>query len=165
MQAVRCQGNHVIGFAIDEPKPALVVYAILGGPAFVSRLLPVYSLNNEMLFDQINMLIRIIHDSLGFVFLVMTDNLSANEACYDKFHKTFGSLNVFSVNHSVENDIFAFLFLLFDPIHLFKNVKSNWLTEKMEKLIFEDFESNESMVAEWKDIVNIYKSEKDIINK
>ena len=111
------------------------------------------------------MLIRIIHESLGFVFFVMTDNLSANVACFDKFHKEFGSLNEFSVNHPIENDIFASLFLLFDPIHLFKNIKNNWLTEKMKKLNFEDFESKESLVAEWRDIINIYKSEKDSINK
>ena len=95
----------------------------------------------------------------------MTDKLGANEACFDKFHKTFGSLHEFSVNHPIENDIFAFLFFLFDPIHLFKNITNNWLTEKMKKLIFEEFESNESMVAGWKDIVNVYKSEKDSINK
>ena len=35
----------------------------------------------------------------------------------------------------------------------------------MRKLIYEDFESNESMVAEWRDIENIYKSEKANINK
>ena len=105
--AVRYQGNHVIGFAIDEPKPAktilaLMVWPILGGLAFVARLLPVYCLENELLFDQINMLIRIMHDSLGFVFLVMTDNLSADVTCFDKFRKTFGSLKEFSVNHPIE---------------------------------------------------------------
>ena len=35
----------------------------------------------------------------------------------------------------------------------------------MKKLISEDFESNESMVAECRDIINKYKSEKDNINK
>ena len=35
----------------------------------------------------------------------------------------------------------------------------------MKKLIFEDFKSNGSMIAEWRDIVNIYKSEKDNNNK
>ena len=80
-------------------------------------------------------------------------------------YKQFGSLNELSVNPPIENDIFAFLFLLFDPIHLFKNITINWLTEKMKKLIVEDFERNESMVAEWRDIINIYKSEKDNINK
>ena len=81
--AVRYQGNHVIEFAIDEPKPAktalaLMVCPIRGGLASVARLLPLYSLNNELLFDQIYTLIKIIHDSLGFGFLVMTDILGAN---------------------------------------------------------------------------------------
>ena len=35
----------------------------------------------------------------------------------------------------------------------------------MKKLNFEDFESKGSLVAEWRDIINIYKSEKDSINK
>ena len=50
--AVRYQGNHIIGFSHDEPtKAARTVLAIMitlmmGAPAFVCRLIPVYSLKH-----------------------------------------------------------------------------------------------------------------------
>ena len=60
---------------------------------------------------------------------------------------------------------FRSFFLLFDTIHLFKNIKSNWITEKMKKLRFEKFETGEELIAEWKHIVDIYKEEKDLVVK
>ena len=46
------QGDHIVGFSHDEPsKPTRTVLAIMvapmmGGPAFVCRLIPVYSLKH-----------------------------------------------------------------------------------------------------------------------
>ena len=53
--AIRYQCNHVIGFSVDEPTKAaktilaLMVCPILGRPAFVVRLIPVFSLKHELL--------------------------------------------------------------------------------------------------------------------
>ena len=53
--AIRYQGNHVIGFSVDEPTKAAktilarMVCPILGGPAVVARLIPVFSLKHELL--------------------------------------------------------------------------------------------------------------------
>ena len=104
--AVRYQGNHIIGFANDQEKPArtilaLMVCPLLGAPAFVARLIPIYTINSKLLFEQINILIKIIHESSGSVFLVMNDNHSANIKCYDQFHRSFGSLNEFSILHPI----------------------------------------------------------------
>ena len=54
------------------------------------------------------------------------------------------------MTHPIENNIFKYLFLIFDPVHLFKNIKNNWLTEKMKKLLFENFDTEETLIAEWK---------------
>ena len=132
-----------------------MVCPILGGPSFVARLLPIYSLKSELLFEQINELVKIIHESEGFVFLVMADNHSANVSCFDQFQQKFGGISEFAINHPVKNSVFSFLYLLFDPTHLFKNIKSNWLTEKMKKLRFENFETNEVMMTEWRHLVDI----------
>ena len=69
------------------------------------------------------------------------------------------------MNHPIKNKIFPFLFLLFDTIHLFKNIKSNWITEKMKKLRFHNFETGDELIAEWKHIVDIYNDEKNLIVK
>ena len=111
--AIRYQGNHVVGYATDEPTKAaktilaLMVCPILGGEAFVARLIPVFSLKHDLLYDQLIRLITIIHESGGYVFLAITDNLRTNISCFDKFRDTFGGVLKFSVNHPIKNDIFS----------------------------------------------------------
>ena len=95
----------------------------------------------------------------------MSDNLRANISCFQEFHTQFGSFFEYAVNHPIENNIFKYLFLIFDPVHLLKNIKNNWLTEKMKKLLFENFDTEETLIAEWKHIVAIYNNEKDHITK
>ena len=61
--SVRYQGNHLIGYSIDQPdKPArtilaLIICPLLGGKSFVARLIPVYTINADILYDQILKLI------------------------------------------------------------------------------------------------------------
>ena len=154
--AVRYQGKHIVGFASDQEKPArsvlaLMVCPLLGAPAFVARLIPIYTINSDLLFEQINIRIKIIHESSGSVFLLMNDNRSANIKCYDQLHRSSGSLNEFSIPHPVKTDTFNCLFLLYDHVHLFKNIKSNWITEKMKRLKLHYFQTMEDVIAEWKD--------------
>ena len=79
--AIRYRGNHLVGYAVDQQDKAartvlaLMVSPLMGAPAFVARLIPLYSISADLLFGQIVRLIEIIHDCSGFVFLVMSDNL------------------------------------------------------------------------------------------
>lgn len=56
---VQYQGGPLIGFSVDEPeKPAKNVLAfmlasLMGHPAFVIRLIPIFPLKANFLFDQI----------------------------------------------------------------------------------------------------------------
>ena len=99
----------MIGYSVDQPdKPArtilaLMVCPLLGGRQFVARLIPIYTLDGDMLFDQILKLINIIHEASGNVFLAMCDNLRANTRTFGLFHERLGSLNEFSVNHPNSN--------------------------------------------------------------
>ena len=58
------QGYHVVGFSDDEPDKAaktvlsFMVSTLMGGPSFVACLIPIYSSDHELLFDQINRLIK-----------------------------------------------------------------------------------------------------------
>ena len=51
------------------------------------------------------------------------------------------------------------LFLLYDPVHLMKNIRNNWITEKLKLLDFIDPVSNQKMTAAWKDIADLYEYE------
>ena len=95
----------------------------------MARLLPVYSLDADLLFDQIQKLIEIIHNADGVVFLVLSDNLRADQKTFKLLHKTFGSQGIFAVSHPIPNSVFTKLYLLHDTTHLFKNIRNNWVTE------------------------------------
>ena len=49
------------------------------------------------------------------------------------------------------------VFLLYDFVHLMKNIRKNWITEPMKELKF--FLDEEEEVAKWTDIENQYKLE------
>ena len=82
--AIRYRGSHLIDSAIDDPSKAartaltIMICPLMGAPAFVARILPIYSINHKLLYDAISKIISIIHEFSGRVFLVMTDNLLAN---------------------------------------------------------------------------------------
>ena len=98
---VRYQGNHVIGFLCDDPmKAAKTVLAIMialsmGKPAFVCRLIPVFSLKASFLFEETMKIIKLIHKHHGYAFLLMTDNLQTNQSCF-MFRESFGSDDIYS---------------------------------------------------------------------
>ena len=61
--------------------------------------------------------------------------------------------------HPFPNSKIEVLSTLYDPTHLFKNIRNNWMTEKMQMLEFCDPETNEIFTAKWKDLVKNYKAE------
>ena len=79
----------------------------------------------------------------GRVFGIMSDNLSVNQKTFKMFHEISKSIDISSVTHPFPNSKFTSLFTLYDPTHLFKNVRNNWITEKTQTLEFIDPETNE----------------------
>ena len=77
--SIQYQGYRIVGFSDDELDKAakavlsFMVSPLMGAPSFIARLIPIYFLDHELLFYQINRLIKI-----GYVYLVITDNLRAN---------------------------------------------------------------------------------------
>ena len=130
-----------------------------GAPAFVARLIPVLSLNADFLFNILKPIIQLIHESGGRLFGVVSDNLSVNQKAFKLFHSNFQSLDISSIAHPISNSKFERLFTLYDPTHLFKNVRNNWITEKTQTLEFIDSETKEKGLAKWKDLVELYKFE------
>ena len=158
---IRYSCNHIIGFSVDQPdEPARTVLAILiapmmGAPAFVVRLLPMYSLKGTFLLEQITIVINLIHQSSGYLFLLMNSNMRTNQNLFSLTHRECGSMNDYAINHPIPNPIFEQLFLFYDPTHLLKNI--NWTTEKTKTLRFRDLESSVSATAKWSGLVDLYK--------
>ena len=162
------QGKYVMGnaFNTSEPTPANCMLAVMvnpsyGAPAFVARLVPVKNLKADFLFGIIQSVLEVIHDAGGRVFSLMCDDLSVNQKTYKMFHETYDSLGIASISHPHKNSKFDTLFTLFDPTHLFKNIRNNWCTEKNQTLQFKDPETKKTFVAKWSDLRKIYKEETD----
>ena len=51
------------------------------------------------------------------------------------------------------------LYTFYHLVHLFKNIRNNWITEKTQTLTFFDIDTNEEVFAYWKDLISIHKSE------
>ena len=62
-------------------------------------------------------------------------------------------MGIYAVPHPMKNG--SKLYLIYDPVHLLKNIRNNWVTEKSQTLKFFDFESSTYIYAKWKDIVDI----------
>ena len=84
---MRYQGTHIIGFSHDEPTKAartvlaIIIVPMMGTPAFVCRLISVYSLKHNIFLEQTQKFITAIHQNEGYTFLLMANNLRANQAC------------------------------------------------------------------------------------
>ena len=146
--ALQYQGQHVLGNAANasEPTPANCMLALMinpsfGAPAFIARLVPVKNLTADFLFDILKSVLEVIHDAGGEVFSFMCDNLAVNQKCYKIFHENYKSLGIDSIAHPYETSKFEALFTLHDPTHLFKNIRNNWCTEKINCITIEDLKN------------------------
>ena len=164
--SLQFQKDKVIGFAADVDTPcvaktvlAVMINPSMGASAFVARLLPVFSLKQEFLTDQINIVMKIIHEVGGYVFLIMTDNLSVNQKMFKVYHKENQSTAIYSIRHPINNPIFDTLFTLYDMPHCFKSIRNNWVTEPSQTLQFVEPITQIVYKAKWKDLVKIYNDE------
>ena len=113
--AMRYCAGHIVELGVDQdpPIPAKTVLAFMinflyDTPAFIARLFPVNTLKSGFLMEQLMLLIEIIHDAEGFVYLVMTENLSVNLKMFkllqQKYHK-----ESLPIRHPVSNIYFKYM--------------------------------------------------------
>ena len=83
---------------------------MFGGPGFLCKMLPVRRLGADYLFDQTNLLLNNLKESGANVVAIICDGNRVNQALFKKFDST-------RPWHTQNN-----LFLLFDYVHLLKNI-------------------------------------------
>ena len=83
----------------------------LGAPAFVARLLLIFSLKHDFHIKQVNTVMDIVHKSGGYVFLVMTDNLSVNQKIFNVHHQENVSTALYSIRRPINNPVFDHLYI------------------------------------------------------
>ena len=138
---------------------------LFGIPSFIARLVPVTTLISEFLMEQLMMLLQTIQDAGGLVFLIMTNNLSVNQKLFNLLERIHTQKTVATIVHPVNNMYFKLMTLAFDPTHMLKNIRNNWVTEKTQQLEFKDPDSGIIVIAKWSDLKSIYKEQVDHLVK
>ena len=116
---------------------------MIGAPALISKMWPIAKLISPFLYEQIRLTIDAINQSSGIVKAVICDDNSNNQAFFRLFDEepqepwlTKGGI-----------------YLLYEFVHLLKNIRDNWLTEKMGEVAF--YERGMKKVARWSHLSGI----------
>ena len=159
--SIRYRGSHMIGRSFDVPdEPARSILAIMvkplaDGKSFVVRLIPIHSLKPEFLFQQLEIVIRLLVESGGHVSALVSDNHMTNRRCY----KMFQGQNECSWHGHSPSMACSFL-LLQDTVHLFKSFRNNWITEGKQQLKLTPPGKQQPIVGKWSDICAIEAEER-----
>ena len=155
-------GHHMHGYAEDEPSKkarsvlCMMMRCLHGGYSSMVSLTPIYSLTaafQKMKFEQA---MRLIHKNGGHVIAVVADGLKGNQL-FMKMFRGYNNNTPWVVPHPLSpNDP---LFLLNDTVHILKNLRNNWITEKCKTLSLNSGES----VGKWCDIEELYEKDKGLL--
>ena len=137
----------MFGKAADFPDKlaktvcTIMIKCLFGGPEFIAKILPVSNLSSNFFKSQLTPILQAINSVVGGrVLAVITDGHKINQ-------KLFRCLN------NVPDKTWCGqegMFLLYDYVHLMKNIRNNWLTEKSGELEFEF--KDEKYTCKWADL-------------
>nr|XP_047133002.1 uncharacterized protein LOC105847471 isoform X2 [Hydra vulgaris] len=127
---------------------------MFGGPKFLVKMLPVNKLNSRFLYDQIHLTVEAVKESNGNAKTILAcDGNRTNQAFLKKFD-TFPEKPWLTTNGT---------YLLFDFVHLIKNIRNNWLTEKKGELIF--YENGVEKTACWSHLIKLFEADSNCLMK
>ena len=130
IQASRFVGSHIIGHAQNvmdnDSDEVLATHALVveivchfGGPRYILRVCPVAKLNSDGLKDIILEATYAIVRLGGTPISLICDNHSTNQSFYSKLGGP-GKVYLEAIGRHVN--------LVYDYVHIFKNIRNNWLT-------------------------------------
>ena len=152
--ALRYSAGHIMGHATNDAHclatSALTIEVVChhGGPRFILRVLPVAKLTSVQLKGYIVESLEAVARCGGRPVSLICDNCPVNQKVYSDLGGP-GAVIVPSLGYQV--------YLVFDFVHIFKNIRNNWITEKSQELLF--MHDNSQYTARWKDICDLYNSD------
>ena len=152
-------GGALFGKAVNKPEKtantalSFMLLCLSGGPKFLCRMLPVKELDANFLFEQTNLIIDGVKNIGGEIIAIICDGNRVNQAFFKRF-------DTYSDKPWRTKDN---IFLLFDYVHLLKNIRNNWITEKSQELVY--FYDGEQKVARWDDLKTLLVKESNNLVK
>lgn len=156
-EALRYSGGRVSGYAQNTSDVevlathAMVIEVVchFGGPKYILSIHPVAKLNSDQLKDILIEALIAIKNAGGIIISCVCDNCNTNVSVYRKLDGP-GEVFVPSINYNI--------FLTYDYVHVFKNIRNNWITEPNKELSFT--KEGKTYVALWKDIEALYNEDR-----
>lgn len=146
-------GGQIFGKAINDSKLmaetmlGIMINCLHGGPKFITKMLPVAKLNTQFLFQQVIQSVKSIENASGKVKVIICDGNRTNQSFFKNFETVPGSPWLTTEG----------IYLLYDYVHLIKNIRNLWITEKCSELEFRD--ENDVLIAKWQHLRNLHKYE------
>ena len=122
-----------------------MVVCMFGGPQFIVKMLPVAKLDTTFLMEQTKLILKMLKKSSANPIVIVCDGNRVNQSLF----KQFETIKPWRTCDD--------LFLLSDYVHILKNIRNNWITEKTKELKYEI--DGETKVAKWSDLEQLYKLE------
>ena len=147
-------GGTIFGRAEDNPADlaktmlGIMIYCLNGGPKILAKIIPVSKLESNFLFHQVDALAQFVNAAGTKVKAIICDGNRVNQA-YFKLHNTIPGKPWLTVND---------IYLLFDYVHLLKNIRNLWLTEKTGELLF--YDNGIAKIAKWIHLQKLFELER-----
>ena len=152
-QSLLYHGGELFGKAANNPDAlantslGIMIKCLLGGPTFIFKMIPVKGLTASFLYEQVNTTLKMIQNASGIPVSIILDGNRTNQ----KFFKMFETVPMKPWLTT------SGIFLLYDFVHLMKNIGNNWLTESSGELNFKHEEN--ILTAKWFHLLQLYKLE------
>lgn len=158
IETLRFSGGHVLGYAQNvaagSDHEMLASHAMVvevachfGGPRYILRVLPCKKLAADKLSELLTEAASAVVGAGGTVISLICDNCNTNRSVYSKLGGP-GSCQVLSIQEQS-------MFLVYDYVHIFKNVRNNWITVDGQTLSF--LVHGNEYKAYWSDIRKLYE--------
>ena len=125
----------------------ILIKCLFGGSSFLFKIVSVKGMTAEFLYEQVKATLALIHNASGVPITIIADRNRTNQKFFNMFETIPGK----------PWQTTGGLFLLYDFVHLIKNIRNNWLTETMRELNFEH--EWEFYTAKWSHLVKLYQLE------
>jgi hypothetical protein len=151
---LRFTAGHVVGHAENQPDIlatsalAFELVCHYGGPRFTIRVVPVAKLDATKLKEYLLEVITTVKRSGGLPVSIVCDNCPLNQRVY----KDLGGPGLVQV----PNDTLK-IYLVHDYVHIYKNIRNNWITEPQQELSFQL--GGAEYKACWSDIRHLYEAD------
>jgi hypothetical protein len=160
IETLRYSGGQVVGYAQngsdDAGAETLATHAMVfevvchhGGPKYILGIHFVAKLNADQLKKLLINALLAVSNAGGTVVSCVCDNCATNVSVYNKFGGP-GKVFMEAINRHV--------FLVFDYIHIFKNIRNNWITVSNKELTF--MKDGIVYTARWADIEAVYNEDR-----